>query len=296
MYDFDKVVERRGTASLKWDFGKRLAGREGLLPLWVADMDFPAPSEIVEAVQERAAHGIYGYTLEPDSWFEAAQGWLERRHAWRVERDWMVAAPGVIQTISAAIAACSRPGDRVAIQPPVYHPFSHRIVRAGRLVAPNPLVLEADRYRMDLEGLERLLEGGVRVLILASPHNPGGRVWRREELERLAALCARLGAVIVSDEIHCDLVQPGLKHLPIARVSEAAAACSITCFSATKSFNLAGLGGSIAIVPDPGLRRKLAAAGFQAALIGERFMTSANPGHALAELLGGAGAEAPQER
>jgi cystathionine beta-lyase len=261
MYEFDRVPDRRGTASLKWDFGARLAGRDGLLPLWVADMDFPAPPEIVEAVQARAAHGIYGYALEPESWFEAAQGWLQRRHGWRVEREWMVATPGVVPTISAAILAYSSPGDRIAIQPPVYHPFAHRIETNGREVAANPLVRDGDRYRMDLDGLAALLESGVRMLILCNPHNPGGRVWRRGELEQLAALCARFGAVIVSDEIHCDLVQPGLQHVPVARVSDEAAAITVTCFAATKSFNLAGLGGSIAIAADAQLRRRLAAAG-----------------------------------
>lgn len=263
MYDFDTLPDRRGTASLKWDFGERIAGRESLLPLWVADMDFTAPPFIADAIAKRAAHGVFGYTLEPESYFEAARQWLASRHGWDAQREWMLATPGVVQTISAALLAGSRPGDRIVIQPPVYHPFAIRIRANGREVAENPLVLDGDRYRMDLEGLERELERGARMLLLCSPHNPGGRSWTREELARAAGLCARHGAVVVSDEIHADLVLPGpasRRHVPFATVSEEAARASITCVSATKTFNLAGLGGSLAIVGDPDLRTRLHAA------------------------------------
>jgi cystathionine beta-lyase len=163
----------------------------------------------------------------------------------------------VVQTLSAALLAGSGPGERIVIQPPVYHPFAQRIRANGRAVAENPLVLDGDRYRMDLEGLERELAGGARMLILCSPHNPGGRAWTRDELDRTAGLCARHGAVIVSDEIHADLVLPGRRHVPIASVSEEAARITVTCVSATKTFNLAGLGGSLAIVADDGLRKRL---------------------------------------
>jgi cystathionine beta-lyase len=259
MFDFDTLPDRRGTASLKWDFAGRIAGREGLLPLWVADMDFAAPPAIAEAVARRAAHGVFGYTLEPESYFEAAIHWLADRHGWNVRREWLLAAPGVVQTISAALLAASTPGDRIVIQPPVYYPFALRIRANGRAVVENPLVLDGDRYRMDLEGLERELAAGARMLVLCSPHNPGGRAWTAEELERAAGLCTQYGAVIVSDEIHADLVLPGRQHVPVATVSEAAARITITCVSATKTFNLAGLGGSLAIVSDEGLRMRLKA-------------------------------------
>jgi cystathionine beta-lyase len=259
MFDFDTLPDRRGTSSLKWDFGGRIAGRENLLPLWVADMDFAAPSVIGEAVARRAAHAVFGYTLEPDSYFEAAKQWLADRHGWNVQREWLLTAPGVVQTISAALLAASAPRDRIVIQPPVYYPFALRIRANGREVAENPLVLDGDRYRMDLEGLERELAAGARMLILCSPHNPGGRVWTGEELERAAGLCARHGAVIVSDEIHADLVLPGRRHVPVASVSAEAARITITCVSATKTFNLAGLGGSLAIVSDEELRNRLEA-------------------------------------
>jgi cysteine-S-conjugate beta-lyase len=259
MFDFDTLPDRRGTASLKWDFGGRIAGREGLLPLWVADMDFTAPAFITGAVARRAAHGVFGYTLEPESYFEAAMRWLLARHGWNVRREWLLAAPGVVQTISTALLAASAPGDRIVIQPPVYYPFALRIRANGREVAENPLVLDGGRYRMDDEGLERELAAGARMLILCSPHNPGGRVWTEEELERAAGLCARHGAVIVSDEIHADLVLPGRRHVPIASVSEEAGRITITCVSTTKTFNLAGLGGSLAIASDEGLRERLTA-------------------------------------
>ncbi len=260
MFDFDTLPERRGTASLKWDFGGRIAGREDLLPLWVADMDFVAPPFIAEAVARRAAHGVFGYTLEPESYFEAAIGWLARRHGWAVPRPWLVPAPGVVQTISAAIVAACAAGDRIVIQPPVYYPFALRIRANGREVVENPLVLDGGRYRMDVPGLERALADGARVLVLCSPHNPGGRAWTRDELEPVVAACARHGAVIVSDEIHADLVLDGRRHVPLASISAEAARITVTCVSATKTFNLAGLGGSLAIVADEALRRKLQAA------------------------------------
>jgi cystathionine beta-lyase len=259
MFDFDTLPDRRGTASLKWDFGGRIAGREGLLPLWVADMDFASAPAIAEAIGRRAAHGVFGYTLAPESYFEAAMRWLSGRHGWDVRREWIVNAPGVVQTISVAVLAATGPGDRIVIQPPVYFPFAQRISSNGRQVAENPLVLETGRHRMDFEGLERLLSAGARMLLLCSPHNPGGRAWSREELATAARLCARHGAVIVSDEIHADLVLPGRRHVPIASVSEEAARITITCFSATKTFNLAGLGGSIAIVADGDLRKRFEA-------------------------------------
>lgn len=277
MFDFDTLPDRRGTASLKWDFGGRIAGREGLLPLWVADMDFAAPPFIADAVARRAAHGVFGYTLEPESYFEAVMRWLAVRQGWDVRREWLVAAPGVVQTISASLLAASGPGDRIVIQPPVYYPFALRIRANGREVAENPLVLDGDRYRMDHEGLERELAAGARMLILCSPHNPGGRAWTREELGRAAELCARHGVVIVSDEIHADLVLHGRRHVPVASVSEEASRITITCVSATKTFNLAGLGGSLAVVSDEGLRNRLQAAlGAQCGGTGNCFAVAAS--------------------
>jgi cystathionine beta-lyase len=259
-YDFDRIVDRRGTSSLKWDYGERFTGMAGLLPMWVADMDFEAPPEIVDALTRRVAHGIFGYTIEPESYFEAAAGWLQRRHGWEVKREWMTSSPGVIPSLAAAILGLTAPGDRIVIQPPVYYPFALRVGANGRRIVENPLRLAGARWEMDLEGLAGVVDADTRMLILCSPHNPVCRVWDRETLEGVSDFCVRRGIVIVSDEIHNDLVMSGSRHIPIASLSEAAAANSITLISATKTFNLAGLGGSLAIVPDDGLRTRFDAA------------------------------------
>jgi len=261
-FDFDRVIERRGTSSLKWDFPERFTGlptakaRE-LLPLWVADMDFPAPPAVVEALGKRLEHGIFGYTLEPRGYFQAVIDWMGRRHGWEIHRSWMIPCPGVVPTVSLAVLAFTLPGERVVLQPPVYYPFRSCVESVGRHVAENPLLLEGGRYCLNLEGLERLLDRRTRLLVLCSPHNPVGRVWDREELEGLVALCRRKGVIIVSDEIHHDLVLGGHRHTPTAAVSEAAAEITVTLTSATKSFNLAGLGGSFAIAANRELRRRI---------------------------------------
>ncbi len=256
-HDFDRIVERRGTSSLKWDYSRKYTGRYGLLPLWVADMDFEAPPEIRAAIERRAAHGVYGYTVEPESWFDAAGHWIQRRHGWTVKREWMLASPGVIPCLSAAILALTEPGDGIVIQPPVYHPFGIRVIANGRRVVENPLLLSGDRWEIDFDQLAGAIDHRTRMLILCSPHNPVGRVWSREELERLVDICRRTGVVIVSDEIHADLVMPGFRHVPIASLSPEASGITVTLLAATKTFNLAGLGGSLAVVADPGLRRRL---------------------------------------
>lgn len=272
-YDFDTPVDRRGTSSLKWDYGRQHTGLEGpLLPLWLADMDFPAPVEVVEALRRRTEHGIYGYTLEPESYFQAAMAWLSRRHDWPVDRAWLVSCPGVVPAIRLALLAWTQPGEAVVIQPPVYYPFRESILRNGRRVVENPLRLDDARldgagetsarqlgYRMDLEALERQIDAGTRLLLLCSPHNPVARVWSRQELEDLAALCRRRGLILVSDEIHHDLIMPGHRHVPTAALSAETAAMTVTLTSATKTFNLAGLGGSLAIIPDPTLRQRFCA-------------------------------------
>ncbi|MBN2552901.1 MAG: pyridoxal phosphate-dependent aminotransferase [Spirochaetales bacterium] len=258
-YDFDTPVDRRGTASIKWDFSRRYTGIDGLLPLWVADMDFPACSEVVEALKRRAEHGVFGYTLEPESCYQAVIDWMKRRHGWEIRRGWMLSAPGVVPSLNLALQAYSQAGERVIIQPPVYYPFRESIINNGRQVAENPLRLDGQRYTMDFDQLERLIDDQTRALILCSPHNPVARVWSREELERLVEICLRHGIVILSDEIHHDLVFPGHHHLPTASLSAEAASITVTFTSATKTFNLAGLGCSLAIASDEELRNRFSA-------------------------------------
>ena len=253
-YDFDTPVDRRGTASIKWDFSKRFTGLEDLIPLWVADMDFPACFEVIEALKRRADHGVFGYTLEPESYYRAVIDWMKRRHGWEIRRGWMLSAPGVVPSLNLALLAYSQPGDRVIIQPPVYYPFKESILKVRRRVAENPLILDGDRYTMDFDQLEKLIDGRTRLLILCSPHNPVARVWLKEELERLVEICLRHNIIILSDEIHHDLTLKGNRHFPTAFLSKEAAGITVTFTSATKTFNLAGLGCSLVIASDKQLR------------------------------------------
>jgi cystathionine beta-lyase len=252
-------VDRRGTSSVKWDYEEKYTGMTGLLPLWVADMDFPAPPEIMGAIRRRVDHGIFGYVREPDSYFEAAAAWLARRHSWRVPREWMVASPGVLPSLSAAILAFTQPGEGIVLQPPVYHPFAMRVRSNGRRVVENPLVVRHRTWQMDLDGLEKVIDQGTRMLVFCSPHNPVARVWERDTLSRLEEICRARGVLIVSDEIHNDLVMPGFRHVPIAALSEEAALNAVTLVAATKTFNIAGLGGSLAVIPDEDLRTRFEA-------------------------------------
>ena len=259
-YDFNTPLDRRATASIKWDFSKRFTGLENLLPLWVADMDFPACTEVIEALKRRCEHGIFGYTLEPESYFQAVIDWMRRRHLWEIRRGWMIAAPGVIPSVNVALSAYSQAGEGVIIQPPVYYPFKESILAQDRRVVENPLRLEGDRYTMDFDQLEQTIDERTRVLVLCSPHNPVARVWSRLELEELVRICRQHRIIILSDEIHHDLIMPGHRHIPTASLSEEAAALTVTLSSATKTFNLAGLGCSLVIASNPQLRERYQAA------------------------------------
>ena len=255
MCDFDIVVPRRGTNSLKWD------SRTDLLPLWVADMDFRAPKPVIDAVIDRARHGVYGYAIFPDSYFAAIANWLARRHGWTIQREWITFCPGVVPALNIAVQTFTQPGDKVIVQPPVYYPFFAAIEENGRRCVANNLVYRDGYYSMDFEDLEEQAhDPRVKLLILCSPHNPVGRVWSRKELERLGQICLDNDIMIVSDEIHCDIVCRGKKHVPIASLSEALAANSITCMSPSKTFNLAGLQTAYAIIPDAKTRDCFAAA------------------------------------
>ena len=255
-FDFDRPVNREGTASLKWDGRVGQFGNAGVLPLWVADMDFTAPEAVTRALAERAAHPIYGYTLFTDELFAATAQWLLDRHGWAIERDWVIMAPGVVPSLSATVLALTQPGDGVIVQPPVYAPFFSVVQANDRQVVENPLRVTPAGYRFDLEHLERCAAEGARLLILCSPHNPVGRVWTADELSALLEIARRYGLVILSDEIHHDLCFPGEVHRPLACLTDDPAAV-ITAVAPSKTFNIPGLGLSALICPDPGQRRAL---------------------------------------
>lgn len=247
--EFDLVIPRDGTSSFKYDERLRVFGTNDVLPLWVADMDFAVPQAVQDALMARAAHPVYGYTVYPESLYEALIGWLEKRHAWPVKREWIVMCPGVVPSLHAAIIALSQPDDAVIVQPPVYAPFLAAPKIVGRRSLLNPLKFGDGRYRFDLEHFERCAAEGARLLLLCSPHNPVGRVWQPDELQGLLEICRRYGIIVVSDEIHADLVYPGIHHTPLARLSDGAVKI-ITAVAPSKTFNIPGLGLSALIVPD----------------------------------------------
>ena len=247
-------VDRNGTDCLKWDGAAGRFGETGLLPLWVADMDFQAPACVREEVAAWAAHGAYGYGVIPDRWYKAFQNWEYQRHGWRVERDWLRPAPGVVPALYWLVQALTVPGDSVTVLTPVYYPFFDAIRETGRQLTPCQLTNTDGRYTLDFAALERhFAETGSKLLIFSSPHNPVGRVWRREELERLGEICEAYGVTILSDEIHQDLVLGSHPHIPTATVTKCPV---VTLCSASKTFNLAGLQNAFVILPDESLREK----------------------------------------
>jgi len=250
-YDFDKILDRRNTGSLKWDFCERVLKEKDVIPMWVADMDFPAPQPVIEAVKKRAEHGAYGYPMIPRSYWTAIIDWLRTRHGWEVKREWLSKSPGVVPALSLCVHAFSCPGDKIIIQPPVYHPFYAAIENNGRRIVRNPLRFENGRFTMDLEDLEKKIDPRTRMVILCSPHNPVGRVWTRDELECFGKICIEKDLVILSDEIHAELVFPGYKHIPIASISGEIAGRTITCMAPSKAFNVAGLNTSVVVAPNP---------------------------------------------
>ncbi len=252
-YDFDTILDRRHTHSLKWDRCPVDFGLDDVIPMWVADMDFAAPPEVVEAVSRRAAHGAYGYASIPESFWASAIDWLRERHGWAVERSWLARAPGVVPAVNLCVNAFTAPGDGVVVQTPVYYPFFHAVERNGRRLVRNPLAADGGSYRMDLADLERRIDERTRLLILCSPHNPVGRVWRREELAQLGEVCARRDLLVLSDEIHMDLVLPGRRHVPLASISPALAERTVTLLAPSKTFNIAGLNMSLVVSSNPAL-------------------------------------------
>lgn len=256
-YNFDEIIDRKGTSCVKYDGLKNAyQGKENLISLWVADMDFATPDFIVEALKKRCEHPVFGYTFDDDEYYESIQTWLDYKYHWKTEREWISYIPGIVKGIGLAVQCFTQPGDKVIIQPPVYHPFRLVPTRMGREVVYNPLKLEDGVYKMDFEQLESLIDKDCKMLILSNPHNPGGVVWEKEALVKLAQICSAHGILVISDEIHAEMTYPQFRHHPFATVSEEAAACSVTFMAPSKTFNIAGIVSSYALVPDSRIREK----------------------------------------
>ena len=255
-YNFDTVVDRMKSSSVKWDGAEALFGEKDLLPLWVADMDFKVPDEVSKAVADKATHGIFGYTIREESYYQSIIDWMKTRHSWTIEKEWICHSPGVVTALSLAVQAFTKPGDKVIVQPPVYYPFMKVTETNDREVVFNPLVNNNGSYEMDFEDLNSKIDESVKVLMLCNPHNPGGFVWKKEDLQRLGDICMEHGILVISDEIHSDLVFKKGSHIPFASLSEQFAQNSITCTAPSKTFNLAGLQTSNIIIPNEGLREK----------------------------------------
>jgi len=266
-FDFDTILDRRNTGSLKWEYPARALGKPDVIPMWVADMDFAAPPAVVEAVQKRAAHGAYGYAWIPDSFWDSVAHWMAARHGWPVRREWMILTPGVVPALSLCVTAFTRPGDKIVIQTPVYRPFTTAIENNGRRIARNPLLFDGETWRMDFEDLERKIDRWTRLLILCSPHNPVGRVWNAGELGRLGDICREKDILVVSDEIHQDLVFRDHRHIPFASLDEDLAERTITLVAPSKTFNIAGFLTAVAVASNPRLRRRLDAEAERAGLV-----------------------------
>ena len=255
---FDTPVDRGGTFSVKFDGRRSKFGTDDLLPLWVADMDLPAPECVTDALVRRARHPVYGYTRYPDRFFEAIANWMAKRHGWRIETDAVVPVPGVVPALNFLVEALSEPGDAVLIQPPVYPPFFRLAKNHGRRLLENPLRYDGKRYAIDFDDF-RAKAKEAKLFVLCSPHNPVGRVWSEEELQRMAAICLEEDCLVVSDEIHADIVYPPRRHVPVASLNEEIARHTVTLNAPSKTFNVAGLNTAYAVVSHPTLRRKLTA-------------------------------------
>ncbi|HHT05008.1 MAG TPA: putative C-S lyase [Hydrogenispora sp.] len=255
-YNFDQIIDRQQTNNEKWDHRSEVFGTSDLLPLWVADMDFAVPPCVTAALTERIKHPVYGYSFPPPAFYQAVVDWIARRHQWTIQKDWLVVTSGVVPALALSVLAFTEPGESVIIQPPVYGPFFRVVEQNQRQLVLNPLKEENGRYTMDFDHLESVVNPSVKMMILCSPHNPAGRVWTREELEKLGAFCTRHRILLVSDEIHADLVYPNFKHTPIAALSPEQAYNTITCLAPSKTFNLPGLTTAVTIIPDPERRRR----------------------------------------
>ena len=255
-YNFDEIINRRNTDSIKWNRTDDWPTGKDVLPLSVADMDFKSPPEIIQSIKERAEHGVFGYASPSDSYYESVINWVRNRHDWKIRRDWISYTSGVIPALNIAIAAFTNPGDSIVVQSPVYPPFFSIVNNNDRKLIINKLAAHEGRYYIDFDNLEKQLSDGAKMMLLCSPHNPVGRVWSYEELKLITDLCLKNNVLLVSDEIHSDIVYSPIKHIPLGSFSEELANNSITCISPSKTFNIPGIGMSTAIIPNKELYDK----------------------------------------
>jgi len=255
-YNFDEIIDRKNTGAVKIERCKALYGSENVLPLWVADMDFRTPDFIFEAIRERCEHPILGYTMPPKEFYPSLINWIKEHHQWEVKRQWVGFLPGIVPGLSFAVQSLTVPGDEIIVQPPVYYPFFHVVKNNNRIVINNQLKNIHGKYEMDFEDLESKITSKTKLFILCNPHNPGGRVWNKNTLTRLADICTKHNIIVVSDEIHADMVLEGHKHIPFATVSESAARISLTFMAPSKTFNMPGLISSSYIIPNEELCKR----------------------------------------
>ncbi len=257
-YNFDEVIQRKNTQSSKWDNVGARVGNPDALPMWVADMDFRCPKPVVDAVRKRAEHEIYGYSYIAPEFRSSTISWIEKRHGWQLSPEWIVFSTGVVPVLNTMIQTFTEPGDEVIIQRPVYYPFINAVVDNHRVVSSNSLLYSGGTYSIDFEDLEkRAASPKAKIMILCNPHNPVGRVFTEDELSRMAEICLKNNVIMVSDEIHSDLIYTGHKHIPIASLSERFAENTVTCFAPSKTFNTAGLRSSGIVVPNQTIRKAL---------------------------------------
>jgi len=254
-WNFDQSVSREGTYSIKYDLREEIFGVKDVIPMWVADMDFDTPDFIVKALQSRLNHVIYGYSFRPPEYLQSIIDWLIHRHNWKTEKEWITFCPGIVPALNFCTLAFTEPGDSIIVQPPVYFPFFSAVETHGRKLIYNQLIENEGKWTMDFDSLIAYIDSRTKMIIISNPHNPVGRVWTREELNNLADICLKNNILILSDEIHCDLVLPGFTHVPVASLSEEIARITITCIAPSKTFNLAGLSTSSVIISNPVLRK-----------------------------------------
>lgn len=255
-YNFDEIIDRENSDSLKYNWRERIFGKEDIIPLWVADMDFKSPDFCIKAIEERLSHPVLGYYSYPDSFYDSIIWWMRKRHQWEIKKDWIYFTPGVVPALAAAVLAYTNEGDNVLVQTPVYHPFYYSIANQKRNILKNPLKLVNERFEIDFEDLEEKLKQGVKLMLFCNPHNPLARAWEKDVLERIGKLCLKYNCIVVSDEIHSDLILPSYSHNPMARISKEISNNTITLMAPSKTFNLAGLATAEVIIENKILRKR----------------------------------------